>query len=242
MHGEFSNTANLGSSKYITVAGIIVHQSCADHFGQKHKQIVETYFTRRGISLPDGFKLHYTALKRRHLKKPYRFLHFEERCELSHNIFQTILDIDCKLIACTIDKESYRRRYGKDAKNPKAYALLVCIERFKRFLAQAGRDDGTEFMIIYEEFNRIRKMMKISFDELLALLEFPNPKNLQGVEQSIHSGRPNLYPVLQFADFVAHVVWFHKTKPNQLRDRFTDLERKFYNMADPMAKSGYVEI
>ena len=227
--------ANNGRSQYITVGGIIVKDTDISKFDNEFGRIMQKYFS--GLTLPQKFKLHYTTLKRGQ-KYPYREIHNEGRCSLSHEIFDTVKKIDCQLISCTIDKIQHLRNYGNNAKNPKAYALLICVERFDQFL----RENSESGVIIYEEFNSIRKKMGSEINDLLQYPNFPNYQNLKDVEKIVNHGKPNQYPLLQFADFIAHIIWFHKTQPNQIVDIFSDFTNKFYNYPASSFFSGYVEI
>ncbi len=213
---------------------MVKHSKIMD-FGNKFNNIIQTYFSN--ITLPPRFKLHYTTLKRGQ-KPPYKQIQFEGRCDLAHEVFDTVQNFDCVLISCTIDKIKHLDKYGLNAKNPKAYALLICVERFKQFL----KENNEKGIIIYEEFNSIRKKMGSEINDLLQFPNFPNYQNLKDVEKIVNHGEPCTHPLLQFTDFIAHMIWLHKTQPNQINDRFLQFTNKFYNYGAPTFFSGYVEI
>jgi hypothetical protein len=214
-------TINHGCTKNITIGGIIVKDSDIQKFHNEYNNLVNNYFA--GVSLGDKFKLHYNTLKIGK-KSPYKEIHFEGRSNLSRDVFSILDTLDCHFLACNIHKPSHWSRYGINTRNPKAYALLVCVEIFIDFLQEFGQS-GT---IIYEEFEKIRKQMGDELNELLSYPTFPNIHNLQDVAKFVRSGKPKQHPILQFSDFVAHSVWFHNERPNQVKDMFFELTNKMY--------------
>lgn len=224
-----------GSSKWITVAGIAVEDTDIIDFQWSYDSILDRYFIQKGITLPPNFKLHYAELKRN--KPPYDQLHFDDRCALVHEMFSTVTQNNCQLISCSIDIANHCSKYAYPV-NPKAYALLICYERFEYFKQQFN----TTGKVIYEEFNHERKRINKALKDLLSYNAFPNPTQLQSFGQNITSGKPCQYPVLQFSDFIANCAWLHVEKQNQLNDRFPLLIPKYYNFNTIQQYAGYVEI
>lgn len=218
---KYDGTVNRGCTKNITVGGIVVNDPDVTKFNNAYTDLVRHYFLN--VSLPPKFKLHYNTLKIGK-KSPYKEIHFEGRASLSRDVFSLINTIDCNFIACNINKPDHWNRYGTYTRNPKAYALLVCVENFIDFL----KEHNESGMIIYEEFEKIRKQMGEELKELLSHPTFPNIHNLQDVTKLVRSGNPQQHPVLQFSDFVAHTVWYHMERPNQLKNMFFQLTDKMY--------------
>lgn len=214
-------SVNQDCSKNITVGGIIVKDSDIEEFNNKYYNLIRRYFYE--IELEDDFKLHYTKLKRG-FKSPYKEIHFEGRAQLSRDVFSIIKNTNCSFLACNINKPNHWARYDEQTRNPKAYSLLVCVENFINFL-QMHNEEG---IIIYEEFEHIRKQMGDEMKELLSYPNFPNIHNLHDVEKLVRSGNPQQHPTLQFSDFVIHSIWLHKERPDQIVNRFFDLTDKMY--------------
>lgn len=208
-----------GSSKFLTVGGIMVQDKNIQRFESLHKTILEKYFVDKGIELESNFKLHYSSLKRN--KKPYNRFNFEEKCELAHDIFEGFQNIDSSLFFCTIDIKNHCDRYTKPV-NPKSYALLVCYEKFEMF----KDEQSSSGKVVYEEFNHIRHKVGEDLKTLFSYNTFPNPLNLSNIEKNIISGKPSKYPILQFADFIANCIWSKYEYPNHIHDRFNLLLSK----------------
>ena len=53
-------------------------------------------------------------------------------------MFEIICNSPCTLLSVTIDLEAHFRRYRYLAAGPKAYAMLIMLERFQDFLTSKG--------------------------------------------------------------------------------------------------------
>lgn len=224
------------SSRYLVVGGILVEDSQTFPFHYEYLRIIDHYFLSKGLVLHPDFKIHYTHLKAGK-KFPYNRLSVQERSNLADDMFNAVINFDCNLIAASIDIQRHCNRYG-DRVNPKAYMLFICQERLDQF----KQNNSVSTMTVYEEFNHIRKKIKDEITKLLNYTSFPNPQNLRQIERQVRSGKPQQHPILQFADFIAHATWLHRTTPNQPNDKFDLFKHKFYNWGANSFSCGYVEI
>ena len=225
-----------GSSRFLVVGGIFVEDSKISDFDQKFSQIINKYFISKGITLPSNFKLHYTTLKRG-IKPPYDQITTQERLDLADEIFDAVNTIDCSLFAASLDIQDHCIKYN-DRVNAKAYMLFLIYEKLDRIKKQSG----ISAEIVYEEFNQIRKKIKLEIDKLLSFPTFPNPQNLIDIEKFVRSGKPNQHPVLQFADFIANATWFHRTKPNQANDKFIVFRERFFGDFNGITFQNYMKL
>ena len=108
-----------GSSKYFTLAGIIVEDETRIEFEEEFDRLI--YETFDGVDLGSDFKLHYQPLRQKHY--PYNQIPDELRWNLSDTIFNWIANGDCWLLSITIDLDKHCK-YKKPA-DPRAYSLLL---------------------------------------------------------------------------------------------------------------------
>lgn len=225
-----------GSSKYLVVGGILIEDIKINDFDQELNRLLDKYFRNNGITLSGDFKLHCTALKKG-VRPPYNQLTTTQRQDLTHEIFNAIITMDCSLIAASLDLENHCNKYT-DRINAKAYMLFLCLEQLEKIKNRTGISSE----VTYEEFNQIRKKIKSEVNKLLSFSTFPNPQNLRNVERFVKSGKQKQYSGLQFADFIANAVWFHKTQPTQTNDRFHTLYQKFFCSINGNTSFCYVEV
>lgn len=100
----------LRSTRYFTLAGIIVDEGVRTQFHSEYQKIMSLYFSK--FTLPTNFKLHYNSL-RMQKKYPYDQLSQKEVLELEHDIFKTISMHECHLLSVTIDLDYHYRKYSK---------------------------------------------------------------------------------------------------------------------------------
>ena len=117
-----------GSSKFFTLAGVIVSDDEKDKLNNAVESIIDKYFNQ--TQLPEKFKLHYHPLRNR--CRPYDKLSDEQRKQLADDVFDTIKESSCVLLSVTINLQRHCRKYGIPA-DPQAYAMLIMLEDFKIF-------------------------------------------------------------------------------------------------------------
>lgn len=211
-----------GSSKYLVVGGILIKDTKIRDFDNRLRDLLDKYFTQNNITLPQNFKLHCTDLKKG-MKAPYNQLSQTERENFANEIFVSIESLDCAVLAASLDIENHCNKYN-DRINAKAYMLFLCYEK----MVQIENQEGITTEIIYEQFNQIRRKMGREITKLLSFSTFPNPQNLRDIENHVKSGRQDQYSGLQFADFIANAVWFHRTQPNQTNSKMDIFYQKFF--------------
>lgn len=222
------------SSRYFTIAGIIVNEESKKQFDEKYQSILNEFFSN--IELEPNFKLHYNKLRMD--KKPFNKLDRRQKWKLENDVFDAIYNIDCTLMSVTINIEKHFPRYeeqGLRPIHPTAYALHLIRERFEYFL-RVNNEIGK---IIYERFNsEFRKKVEIEINWFLRTTRFPQHVRFSSQYRIIEDGDPTKEPMLQFADFFAYVPWMRKTS-NANWESFTN---KYYNFNEFQIYSGNVEI
>ena len=221
-------------SKFFTLGGIIV-----DEDGKKTLELYFDYIMSKffnGIRLPANFKLHYNKL--RQCTFPYDKLNEDKRI-LTDEIFNQIINIDCKLVSVTIDKEKHCKRYTNPV-NPLGYGLYIMLERFQYFL----QDHNDEGVVIYERYNsNMRKLVERAQKWLITLAAFPTPINLDKIAKKVINGDPKNEPILQYADFVTYAPWIRSTSEGKCTKRYDRIKHKYYNLDHNSSfKRGNVEI
>lgn len=221
------------SSRYFTLAGIIVDEAGRYNFKVALDAILSRYF--KGVQLPPNFKLHYHDLRQGIW--PYSLL--QQRYAISNEIFSAIKSLDCALISVTLDLDNHCRKYSKPA-NPRAYTLLLLLERFQYFL----EDKNTKGEALYEMYNsRLRKKVELVQKHLLDNENFPKPTALSNVSRRVKFGDPTKEPILQFADFFAYVPWIRSTTDYNAENRWNEIKHKYYNFDHLLQfKRGNLEI
>ena len=192
---------NAGSSRYFTLAGIIVGNPESKRLGRAINSLIKRHFA--GMPLPGNFKLHYHQLI--HNRPPYDRLPESRRRRLEEEVFGLIKESSLRLLSVTVDLEKYRKK-DKAMANPDSYAFLHLWERFQGFLG--GERTGR---VIYERLGKNHKV-KIKRDvRKLARAGLGAGTTFQRIRQEIEGGDPVRHPVLQLADFFACVGWRRST-------------------------------
>ena len=87
--GSVTNAGSVNSDhNWFTTAGIIVKEENVQKFDRAHASIIKKYFTDRGITLPQNFKLHYSEL--RYGKNPYNQMPGLDRRNLADSVLEDI--------------------------------------------------------------------------------------------------------------------------------------------------------
>ena len=195
-------TRNLDDD-WFSSGGIVIHENNIGAFEQKHEEIIDEFFIKRGINIPHDFKLHYRELRQE--VPPYDKLSRSELGELANSVFNSIKSIECKVISASINKRNHHSKPYPYTANVRAYSLLLCLERFQYFL----EDTDSEGIGIYERFTK--SMRKKATKDLRKLHEtkFPIFTNLDRVKEKIRYGDPFEEKILQFSDFF-HLCTTHK--------------------------------
>lgn len=223
-----------GSSKYFVLGGIIVKDSNVNKFDQSYTNLIQNYFS--GIKLESNFKLHYHALRNKH--EPYDKLKDELRWKIPDDVFLIIQNLECNLLSVTIDLEKHCTKYKTPAE-PRAYSLLLMLERFQYFL-EANHDVG---IAKYERFNaKMRKSAEMELKWLRSKHNFPYFSALPNIQDKIQNGNPITEPILNFADFFAYAQWIKRTTNFQSNARWESIKHKYYNLYGNWVKTGNVSI
>ncbi|MBM2819863.1 MAG: hypothetical protein HW410_1545 [Nitrosarchaeum sp.] len=222
---------------WFTSGGIIVNENNIGEFETSHSEIISEFFTKRGVTLPEGFKLHYREARQR--QYPYDHLSEKEIGELASTVFNTIKKIDCKLVSASINKRTHCSKPYPYTANVRAYSLLLCLERFQYFL----EENNKEGIGIYERLTRsMRNNIETDLQNLRRLTKFPFFTNLDKIKGKIRNGEPVKEKVLQFADFVVyptHLLFYTNRKCS---NRFTEIHYKYYNTKGNWKTNGCVYI
>lgn len=220
-------------SQWFTTGGMIVNDDDKHLFEQAHDMIIAKHFTDRGIVLPDKFKLHYYEL--REDKEPYSRLG-SERHRVADDVFTAIKSIDCSLISASINKISHHERYA-DPFGVRAYTLLVCRQRFQRFLEERGGVGR----IVYERFTATqrRKIMPEMRQLQDSVTGYFSP-NLYKIRSRIGSGDPLVEKILQFTDFFTYAPHIMLVTNKEKRSRFEEIKHKYYNFDGAWWERGFV--
>ena len=169
-------------------------------------------------------KLHYHPLIQN--APPYNRLSGEDRLRLADGMFQIICNSPCKLLSVTIDLEEYYNKYGKLLAVPKAYAMLMMLERFQDFL----EPEGLQGVVIYERFNRReRRRIEVAMKALQGLLRFRHRVELNNIVGKIRDGDPLKEPILQLADFFAYATQIKYRTGGKKSRRWESIKMKYYN-------------
>lgn len=222
-----------GSSRYFTLGGIIVDDQLRIDFENKVNQLVRETFL--DISLPKNFKLHYQPLRQK--AYPYDHISDQTRWAIPEKVFSWIRNSNCRLLSVTIDLDKHCQ-YERPV-DPRAYALLLILERFQYFL----EDNHETGIAIYEKFNaKLRKKAENELRWLRNIPTFPKPTNFSLLDGKVRNGDPMTEPVLQIADFFAYLPWLKKTTDGKATDKFDSVVDKYYNLGGGTFRKGLVEI
>ena len=222
-----------GSSRYFTLAGIIVEESIIPVFDKEYDILISKYFS--DVQLPTNFKLHYYPL--RNNNPPYNRLPSQDRRSLERDAFGIINRLDCALVSVTIDLLDYYERY-RDPASPKTYSLLLLLERFQYFL----EDKDSRGVAIYERFNaKMRKKAELEAKLLQSNAAFPNPTNLNKIRRHVLDGDPTKEPILNLADFFAYLPFIRRMKGSNPAP-FDLIKHKYFNRFGDRLHTGQVEM
>ena len=153
-------------------------------------------------------------------------------------MFELIKKSDCRMLSVTINLERHCRKYGIPA-DPKAYAILIMMERFQDFL----EEQGAQGRAIYEKFNKkSRKKAERTIRGLKEVLRFRHYRELNNIRGNVQNGDPKTSPILQLADFFAYAVWIKSTSAGASKDRWLSVRHKYYRLDHGWYKAGNVEI
>lgn len=223
-----------GSSRFFTLAGIIVSDDEKKRLDDAVRLTIDRYFS--GISLPHGFKLHYHPLRNK--RDPYDQLSDTQRKTLADDVFDMIRKSNCALLSVTIDLKRHCNKYSIPA-DPQSYAILMMLERFQDFLEENGGIGEA----VYERFNkRARKRAERTMAGLREVLRFRHYKELSNISGHIRNGDPKTQPILQLADFFAYATWVRSTTDKKSEERWQSIKGKYFRLDHGWYKAGNVEI
>lgn len=222
---------------WFTSGGIIVNENKISEFETSHAEIIYEFFTKRGVTLPEDFKLHYREARQR--QQHYDHLSEKEIGQLSDSVFNTVKKIDCKLVSASINKRTHCSKPYPYTANVRAYSLLLCLERFQYFLEEKNE----EGISIYEKLTHsMRNNIEKDLKNLRNLTNFPFFTNLDKIKGKIRNGEPVKDKILQFADFVVyapHIFFYtNRTRANRLNEIY----EKYYNTNGNWKTNGCVYI
>lgn len=221
-----------GSSKFFTLAGIIVSKDEKRKMEYETNQLIDTYLNRK--QLDKNFKLHYHPLRMK--RSPYDKLSAEMRKQLADSVFNIIEKSDCVLLSVTINLERHCKKYSTPA-NPQAYTMLIMLERFQDFL----EENNGEGRAIYERFNKkTRKKVERTMAGLRSILSFRHYRELSNIRGHVQNGDPETHPILQLTDFFAYATWIKRTAKKM--DRWSSIKHKYFKLNQGWYIAGNVEI
>ena len=233
-HLDKHNKVIEGSSKFFTLAGITVDDTLKTKLNDEINSISDRYFSK--VTLPENFKIHYHPLRNK--RPPYDKLSDIQRFQLANDMFELIKKSDCHLLSVTINLDRHCRKYGIPA-DPKAYTILILMERFQDFL----EEHGGEGRAIYEKFNKkARKKAERTIRGLKEILRFRHYKELDNIRGHVENGDPKTSPILQLTDFFAYAVWIKRTTSDSANTRWLSIKDKYYRLDYGWYKAGNVEI
>lgn len=193
----------LRSSRFYTLAGILVNEDVKNQFENEYKKIMTVYFSRFP-NLPSNFKLHFNSL-RMQKKFPYDSLTEKERLNLENDVLSTILNLDCKVMSITLDLDFHYRQYTNPIW-PVALALLYSLQRFEDFKKQSN----VEGFVVFEKFtNSMRDKVSKEWKRLQDIPKFPKPEPWPDLNL-VHNGDPCKEHILAYADFFGFIPYFRK--------------------------------
>lgn len=221
----------LGSSERFTLGSIIVDKNARRNINMDVTALALSFFPQ---SMLNKTKLHYQQLIQK--LPPYDSLSDSDRLHLADGMFKIIRDSPCMLLSVTIDLANHFTQYSYPI-NPKAYAILIMLERFQDFLMSKG----AQGMVIYERISRReRKILKGTMNILKKVQTSKRRVELSNIMGDIQSGDPLEEPILQLADFFAYATQImYKTNYKKMR-RWESIKEKYYNLNGDYFHSGNV--
>jgi hypothetical protein len=228
----------LGKRKVFTVGGIIVDAHNRELFENNWRDVIDTYFS--GIELPPNFKLQYHQLRKEKDRKfPFDRLSDSERYDIIERMYNAIRSIDCHLISVSLNIPAHYKQYSKPI-SPRAYTLLLLMERFQYFL----EDYGSKGEASYERYTKgMQEKVEDAQIQLLSFDNFPKPTDFKYAPRKIKSGDPTKEHMLQFSDFFVYAPYIRHTYNHHRTDKWNSVAHKYYNLNyRHWYKRGYIEI
>lgn len=220
-----------GSSKWFTLGGIIVGEEAKYNMSMDVTRLALSFFPQ---STMDTTKLHYQQLIQK--APPYDSLSDSDRLHLTDGMFDIIRNSPCRLLSSAINLVRHFDKYD-EPEDPKAYALVLMLERFQGFLASKD----SQGIVIYESINRTeRKRLKGTMKGLKRMLAPNHYVELKNIPGGIRSGDPLEEPVLQLADFFAYATHIKYRSNWAKQDRWKSVKEKYYNPNGGYYSSGIV--
>ena len=208
---------------WFSSGGIIVHEEDIRKFDEKYEDIKEEFFIKKGIDVPQNFKLHYRELRQE--QPPYNELTRPEIGQLANSVFNAIKSIECKVVSASINKKNHLSKPYPYTANVRSYSLLLCLERFQYFL----EDMNDEGIGIYERYTKsMRKKMTKDMKNLREDTNFRFFTNLDKVKGKIRYGEPFEEKVLQFSDFFIYAPHIRLVTNCRLDNRFEEIRSEYY--------------
>src|SRR5487761_681248 len=184
-------------------------------------------------------ELHYTDITSK--KSPFDKLSGEQRKSISDEVFDLILDIHPTLFAIVIDKVAHRRKYASPEK-PNILAVRFMVPRFSKYLERIS-DKG--IMIYDSEERQINSQLRNFLFEARdtgvvlepAQLWYYTQNKLDHLVETIFFIESNASPIIQLADFCAHVVFLSYDRGksdrfNQIRGLFDNYQGRMYGIRE----------
>ncbi|MHB1868916.1 MAG: DUF3800 domain-containing protein [Nitrososphaerales archaeon] len=198
--------------------------------------IVRKYFPEKSHGPRE---LHYTDIASK--KNPFDKLTGEQRKSLSDEVFNLIRDIHPTLFAIVIDKLAHRKKYASP-EQPNILAVRFMVPRFSKYLERIS-DKG--IMIYDSEERQInRQLRNFLFDARdsgvvlePAQLWYYTQDKLEHLVETIFFIESDSSPIIQLADFCAHVVFlsYERGKSdrfNQIKDMFDSYQGRTYGIRE----------
>ena len=224
----------LNSSKYFTLAGIIIDSQSAATVSNDVRKLALQYFPQ---SIVDTTKLHYNQLIQN--APPYDSISDEDNLHLADGMFEIICNSSCTLLSVTIDLENHYKKYRLSAENPKAYAMLIMLERFQDFL----ESKDSQGAVFYERFNRReRRNIEITMKRLKKMLKSKRYVELNNIIGNIRNGDPLKEPILQLADFFAYATQIMYRTKGEKKRRWDSIKEKYFKFNGAYYDRGNVGI
>ncbi len=209
-----------GSSEWFTLGGIIVDEETRLNMSMDVTDLALSFFPQSTV---DETKLHYQQLIQK--APPYDSLSDSDRLRLTDGMFDIIRNSPCRLLSSAINLARHFDKYD-EPEDPKAYALVLMLERFQDFLASKA----SEGIVIYERINRAeRKRLKGTMKGLKRMLALNQYVELKNIIGDIRSGDPLKEPILQLADFFAYATHSKYRSNGTKQDRWESVKEKYYN-------------
>ena len=220
-----------GSSEWFTLGGIIVDEETRLNMNMGVIDLALSFFPQSTV---DKTKLHYQQLIQK--APPCDSLSDSDRLRLADGMFGIIRNSPCRLLSSAINLEKHFDKYD-EPEDPKAYALVLMLERFQDFLASKA----SQGIVKYERINRTeRKRLKGAMKGLKRMLAPSHYVELKNITGDIRSGDPLEEPILQLADFFAYATHVGYRSNWTKQDRWKSVKEKYYNPNGGYYRAGIV--